>query len=165
MKPLRAFLLILCTSVLAFAGDNDFRGVVRAIEGHYGVRHMHVPLLGIAMLFARPSGVSGMKLAIFEDFDANADPDDVRHVVENSLGDGWHPFVRVRSRNDGNATAETTLIYANPSDGKMRMMIVNVEPSEATVVELKVDEHSIKRWLSEPGEEADNHSSHHHTDN
>lgn len=161
MKPLRIFVLVLCTSAVAFAGDNDFRGVVRAIEGHYGVHHMHVPFLGVAMFFARPSGVSGMRLAIFEDFDTHADPDDIRRVVENSLGEGWYPFVRVRSRNDGNASAETTLIYANPSDGKMRMMIVNVEPSEATVVELKVDEHSIKRWLKKPGEEADSHPGRH----
>jgi hypothetical protein len=126
---------------------------------------MHVPLLGVAMFFARPSGVSGMKLAIFENLDAHADPDDVRRVVENSLGEGWYPFVRVRSRNDENATAETTLIYANPSDGNLRMMIVNVESSEATVIELKVDERGVKRWLSEPGEEAESHSGHHHTDN
>jgi hypothetical protein len=161
VKPLRVFLLILCTATLASAGDNDFRAVVHAIEGHYGVHHMHIPLLGVAMFFARPSGVSGLKLAVFEDFDGHTDPSEVRRIIENSLGEEWHPFVRVHSRNDSNADGETTLIYANLADGKMRMMIVNVEPSEATVVELKVDEHGIKRWLREPGEEADNHSGHH----
>ena len=45
MKSLRIFLLVLCATNLAFAGDNEFRGVVRAIEGRYGVRHMHIPLL------------------------------------------------------------------------------------------------------------------------
>ena len=34
------------------------------------------------------------------------------------------------------------------------LMIVNLEPSEATVVELKLDERTIKRWLSDPTEEA-----------
>lgn len=77
-------------------------------------------------------------------------------MVEDSLGEGWYPFVRVRSRD------ETTLIYANPSGGKMRMMIVNLEPSEATVVELNLSERAIKTWLSEPGENAEDEAGHHH---
>ena len=110
------------------------------------------------MFFARPEGVSGLHLAVFEGFNTHADTDEVRRVVENSLGDGWFPFVRVRSRNDG----ETTLIYANPSGGKMRMMIVNLEPSEATVVELNLNDRAIKAWLREPGEKADDQAGHQH---
>jgi len=65
--------------------------------------------------------------------------------------------VRVRSRDDG----ETTLIYTSPSENKLRMMIVNLEPSEATVVELNLSERAIERWLKEPGEEAEGRHSHH----
>jgi hypothetical protein len=43
----------------------------------------------------------------------------------------------------------------------MRMMIVNIEPSEATVVELNLSERSIRRWLKEPGENAESQSEHH----
>jgi hypothetical protein len=158
MKSLRIVLLLLCCTTVAFGRDRDFRGVVNAIEHTYGVHHMHIPLLGVTMFFARPEGVSGLHLAVFEGFDTPADTDGVRRVVENSLGDGWYPFVRVRSRDDG----ETTLIYANPSGGKMRMMIVNLEPSEATVVELNLSERAIKAWLSEPGENAEGEGGHHH---
>jgi hypothetical protein len=35
------------------------------------------------------------------------------------------------------------------------MMIVNVESSEATVVELKLSDRAIRQWLKEPGEEAE----------
>jgi len=166
MKTLRVFLLLFCATTLAFAGDNEFRGVVHAIEGHYGVRHMHIPLLGFALFFVRPEGVSGLKLAVFEDFHGPTAPEDVSRVVESSLGAGWYPFIRVHSKNDGNDDGETTLIYANPSGGKLRMMIVNVEPSEATVVELKLSEHAIKQWLKEPGEKAEDQSAHrrHHAD-
>ena len=162
MKSLRIFLLVLCATNLAFAGDNEFRGVVRAIEGRYGVRHMHIPLLGFAMWFARPEGVSGLKLAVFENFQGPTAPEEVSRLVEDSLGPDWYPFVRVRSRNDVKGDAETTLIYASPAGGKLRMMIVNVESSEATVVELKLSERAIKGWLKEPGEQAEGQSGHHH---
>ena len=158
MKSLRSILFLLCCTTFAFGRDRDFRGVVNAIEHTYGVHHLRIPLLGVAMFFARPEGVSGLHLAVFEGFDTPADMDEVCRVVESSLGEGWYPFVRVRSRDDG----ETTLIYANPSGGKMRMMIVNLEPSEATVVELNLSERAIKAWLSEPGENAEGEAVHHH---
>jgi len=162
MKSLRIVLLILSVSTLAAAGDNEFRGVVHAIEGHYSIHHSHVPLLGFAMWFARPAGISGVKLAMFENFRAHTDSEDVSRLVENSLGPDWHPFVRVRTRNNGkdqddSNNAETTLIYVSPAGGKLRMMIVNVESSEATVVEVKLSDRSIKGWLKEPGEKAQDH--------
>ena len=163
MKSLRVLLLILCCSTLSHAGDNDFRGVVHAIEGHYGVHHMHIPLMGFALWIARPQGVSGLKLALFENFNGDS-TEDVSRVVENSLGPDWYPFVRVRSRNSVMGDDETTLIYASPSEGRLRMMIVNVESSEATVVELKLSDRAIKGWLKEPGEEAEGQSGHHHHD-
>jgi|SRR5579871_1600266 len=156
MKILRVILLVVCASTAVFARDSEFRGVVRCIESTYGIHHTHIPLLGFALWFAKPEGMSGMKLAIFEGLRASADAGDLSKLVERSLGDSWHPFVRVRSRSDG----DTTLIYANPLAGKMRMLIVNLEPSEATVIEFSLSDRAIKGWLKEPGEEAE--SGHHH---
>jgi len=158
MKSLRVVLLVFCATTVAFGSDREFRGVVHAIEHTYGVHHMHIPFLGVAMFFSRPEGVSGIHLAVFEGFEAPADTEDFSRIVQNSLGGGWYPFVRVLSQSDG----ETTLIYANPSGGKMRMLIVNLEPSEATVVELRLDESAIKSWLREPGENAESEGSHRH---
>jgi hypothetical protein len=162
MKSLRILLLVglavlpVVSSPRAFAGDTEFRGVVRAIESQYGAHRLHIPLLGFAMFFVRPEGVSGMKLAVLESFHAPADPDEASRVLEGVLGPGWYPFVRVRSHADG----ETTLIYASPAGGKLRMMVVSLESSEATVVEFKIGEGAIRRWLKEPGQETDNRPSH-----
>ena len=158
MKSLRVFAVILSISTVSLAADREFRGVVRAIESSYGVHHMHIPLLGFALWFVRPEGVSGLKLAVFENFDGPSAVDDVNRIVENSLGPDWHPFVRVRSKHDG----ETTLIYASPEGGKLRMMIVSVESSEATVVELKLSDRAIKHWIDEPEESAKDQSGHGH---
>ena len=82
MKSLRVAIFVLCASSVAFAGDPEFRAIVKSIEHTYGVHHMRIPFLGVAMLFARPSGVHGLKLAVFEGFHAPDDSEDVRRVVE-----------------------------------------------------------------------------------
>lgn len=160
MKSLRLLMLILCASTLASAADHEFRGVVRSIETTYKVHHMHIPLLGVALFFVRPAGVGGLKLAVFENFKTPTDAADVTRVIESSLGPDWHPFVRVQEKSQ--TSGETTLIYASPAGGHMRMMIVNIEPSEATVVELNLSDRAIKKWMKEPGEQADNQSGRRH---
>jgi hypothetical protein len=163
MKLFRVVILVLAMSSLAFAGDPEFKAIVRSIEHTYGVHHMHIPFLGLAMFFARPSGVHAFKLAVFEDFHGAGDSEEVSRVVEKSLGPGWYPFVRVRSK--GKTDGETTLIYTCPSGNRLRMMIVNLEPSEAVVLKMELSEHAIEKWLKEPGEEADHHASRqHHAD-
>jgi hypothetical protein len=158
-RPLHVFitilLVVLLASNLAIAGD-EFHGVVRSIEDHYGVRHMHIPLLGVALLFVHPEGISGLKLAVFDNFhrgdiDHRDDEDDVRRVVERSLGPEWKLFVRTHSRN-----REDTLIYSNFSTGKMQMLVVSIESNEATVVQMNLSDRALKRWMSEPGESAHN---------
>ncbi len=160
MKLFRLLILLFATTTLACAGDAEFKGVVHAIESNYGVHHMHIPLLGVALFFARPEGASGLRVAVFEGFQTSNNVSDVSRVVEHSLGPDWYPFVRVRSNSGGNGSGETTLIYTNPSAGTMRMMIVSLEPSEATVVELKLNERTIRKWLSDPKEEAEGENRH-----
>jgi hypothetical protein len=155
VKSLRVCALVFCASTL-FAADQGFQGVVSAIETTYGVRHMHIPLLGVALFFVRPEGVRCNKLAVFENFHA-VDTADVSRIVQDRLGPDWHSFVRVQSKG---SNGETTLIYAKPSGHKMRMMIVNIEPSEATIVEVNIPESSIAKWIKEPGEEAENQTHH-----
>ena len=159
MKSLRLLVLVLCASTFALGADPEFKGIVHSIEHTYGVHHLRIPFLGLAAFFARPSGVRGLKLAVFEGFQPSTDSNDIRRVVEDSLGPGWYPFVRVqlKSKHDG----ETTLIYAYPCGNKLRMMIVNLEPSEAVVLKMELSEHAIEKWLKEPGEQADGHASHH----
>src|SRR5579863_6446014 len=111
------------------------------------------------MLFARPAGVSGFKLAVFEDFhssDVASMNDDLQQLVEHSLSSDWHLFVRTRSRDDG----DNTLIYVNLGDGKMQMMIVAIEPNEATVVEMNLSERAMLRWIEK--ESAEEQAWHHH---
>ena len=158
MKSIRVLMLVLIAYPL-FAADHGFHEVVSAIETTYGVRHMHIPLLRVALFFARPDGVHCSKLAVFENFQAPVDSAEVGRLVEDRLGPEWHPFVRVHEKG---ASGETILIYANPSGHKMRMMVVNLEPSEATIVEVNIPDQSITKWLKEPAGEAEEQSRHRH---
>jgi hypothetical protein len=54
MKSLRLVFILLCMTTLASAGDSEFHGVVRAIEGHYGVHHTHIPLVGLRHVVRPP---------------------------------------------------------------------------------------------------------------
>jgi hypothetical protein len=159
-------LILLLASNLAVAGD-EFHGVVSSIEDHYGVHHMHIPLLGVALFFVRPEGISGLKLAVFENFHhsdidhSDADDNDVRRVVEQSLSSDWRLFVRTHSRHD----REDTLIYTNLSSGKMQMLVINLEPDEATIVQMKLSDRALKRWMRDPGERVHNEFGHGHHSN
>ena len=156
---LGSLLLVVSASALSIAGDGfhgrEFNGVVKAIETHYGVRHTHIPFLGMVVsVAARPAGVSNFRLALFEDFHStsagsstNLAPsrtDDLGQVVEHSLGSDWSLFVRTRSKDD----SDDTLIYVNLGDGKLQMMIVSIEPDEATVVEMNLNEQTMLRWIA-----------------
>jgi len=43
-------------------------------------------------------------------------------------------------------------------------VIVNMEPSEAQVIEVSLSDRDIKKWLKEPGEEAGHQSGHRELD-
>lgn len=135
--------LALCS--MAFAGDREFDQIVSAIEKHYGVTKTHIPLMGVANLFvkgARPEGVSGFKIAVFEDLKgAEGDSDFMEH-----LDLGLHRLVRVRSRQD----AEATYIYAADAGKSTRVLVVTFESNQATVVEVKADVDALVRLLGDP---------------
>lgn len=169
-----ALLFVFCACAVAFAGDRDpssgfhdheFNGVVHAIEDHYGVRHMRIPFLSFAVSFAaRPAGVSGIRLAVFEDFHPSpasmhaGASEDLQNVVEHSLGPDWHLFVRTRTQDD----SDDILIYVNLGEARLEMMIVTIEPDEATVVEMNLSDRALKKWLDEPKESAEDNSGQHH---
>ncbi|MFZ0298849.1 MAG: hypothetical protein WAM13_10925 [Candidatus Sulfotelmatobacter sp.] len=168
-------LLVVCACALSFAGDPDssssfhgheFEGVVHAIENHYGVRHMRIPFLGFALSFAaRPAGVSGIRLAVFEDFHPSSArmhtsasmSEDLQRVVEHSLGSDWRLFVRTRTQDD----SDDALIYVDLGEAKLQMMTVTIEPDEATVVEMNLSDRALRKWLDQPKESAEDNSGHH----
>lgn len=143
-------LLVVATPCFA-TKDNQFRALVKTIERQYGVHHARILFLGLAtfcMRVARVPGASGFKLAIFENLPNSdvASNDSFQKAVERIVGDDWHPLVSARSHEDGNVT----MIYTNPEEKELRLLIVSTDGTEATVVEAKLQKTQIWKWMSHP---------------
>ncbi len=160
MRRMVAVLLLLAVALPAAAADRGFTAVVKGIEKHYGIRRSHPHLLGLTLFFAKPatwgSGVSGLKLAVFEDEgrDFTTSAADLDRLVADAVGPEWRPFVRVDSQRDH----ETSVIYTSFAGKKMRMLIASVERGEISVVHLQISEKDIREWMDEPAAKARHHS-------
>ncbi|HLH10216.1 MAG TPA: hypothetical protein VKW78_23485 [Terriglobales bacterium] len=141
----RLLLLALLVTNTAFGAD-EFKSVVKAVEAHYGIRHTHIPMMGLALKFSPDHQARSLKLAVFESGPAEGDLADLQQVVANSLGNNWVPFIRVWSRRD----RESVVIYAKPSGSAMKLFIASLEPDESVVMSLDVDESSVRQWISDP---------------
>jgi len=144
MKRLLILSVLLLTNA-ALASD-DFKSVVRAVERNYGIHHMRIPMMGIALKFAPNHEARGMKLAIFEAAPARGDLANLQHVIASSLGSEWSPFVRVWSRRD----QESVVIYAKPSKNGMRLLVTCLEQDDSVIMSVDVSENYLREWIDEP---------------
>ncbi len=149
-----AVLFAITLAVPCFGGnDAEFHAVVKTIETQYGVHHMRIPFLGFATVclkIARIPGASGLKLAVFNHLpqDSGMSEEALQESIEASIGNTWRPLVRVRSNDDNNLT----MVYANPSDKELRVLVVYIDPNAATVVQTKVKASQIRKWIQQPDE-------------
>lgn len=156
----RLLALLLAASGSVWGAGREFDQIVKAIESQYGVRRTHIPLMGVANLFtkaARPEGVSGFKLAIFEDLNRRQDDDGPVEMDEfmGRLGaggatKGLNPLVQAHSRRDGVAT----YIYTGEVGHSTRVLIATFERNEATVIEAQVPMSVLLQLLQSPGHAA-----------
>jgi hypothetical protein len=155
MKRLGTVVLILTMLAIPASAD-EFESVVKGIETHYGIRRMHPFLIGFGLFIAKPAmwgkGVSGLKVAVFENMNrtATSSSKELDQIVFASLGQKWQPFVRIESRRSGN----TIVIYADHSGKKMRLIFTLMERNETVVMHIKVDASAAMRWFANPEDEA-----------
>jgi len=144
-------LLVIALAVPCFAGDREFKSVVQAIEMDYGVKQMHIPFLGFATFClhaAGTPGTSGFKLAVFQHLKrpAGSTTAQFERGVAGALGSDWRPIVRVRSHGE----KQFTVIYADTAGKDMKMMIVALDPDQATIVQVKLRESDVKKLMNDP---------------
>ena len=44
------------------------------------------------------------------------------------------------------------MVYTNPSDKEMRVLVVYIDPNTATVVQTKLKASQIRKWIQQPDE-------------
>jgi hypothetical protein len=145
--------VLLCVAIvipwaaMAAGGAGGFDGVVDAIEDHYHAHATRIPLMGLASLVANSTthgGVSGVRVAEFEQFPGPVDGAELNQIVEEKLGQGWGRIIRETSRKG----AEQTLIFARPEDKLLGLFIVDLDKHEMDVVEVSVDPDQLNETIN-----------------
>lgn len=144
----------------ARARDKEFGLLVHYVESHYHAHRQYRFILGFASFavnIARPYGVKGMKLALWENakIKANKDDGDFPAVVKAGLAEEWQPMVRVWSRRTG----ERTVIFAKPDGKDMKLLVATVDQEEAVVVQVKINPDKLSQCIDQWSRE-DRHARH-----
>jgi hypothetical protein len=127
---------------------HDFDAVVSAVQARYPAHVQRVPLMGLVSFCARVvtgDGVKGMRIAELENFRKAPDPEQLEHLVSDTLGSGWQRFVTERQHN-----GEVSMIFSQPDGRAMRLMIADYENGELDLVGIEVDGKRMQRWLQNP---------------
>jgi hypothetical protein len=132
-----------------FAAD-EFGSIVRHIEARYKVHRNYRFLMGFAGLAVkawRGSGVKDVKIALFENqhFWQSASDRELDELVQTAGKSGWQPLVKSYSRR----RAEHSYIYARTEGKDLKLLIVNVQPDEAEVVQVKVDPSKLEEFVND----------------
>jgi hypothetical protein len=135
----------------AAAKDREFDAVVRHIETTYRTKRVRVPFMGLARFVvrvAKPEGVKSFKLATFENLSAADPAAEARlgEVLRGALKSDWRPLVRVRSRRDGSQAH----VYLRDDGKDVRLLVVSVEPEEATVIRVRLGRATLLKWMDDP---------------
>ncbi len=110
---------------------------------------------GFVVKFWHVAGVKNLKGAIFEDqqfLNAGADTR-FDQVMRQALNSGWQPMVQSWDRHSG----ERTYVYAQDLGRDMKVLIVNLEPSEAVVLQVKVNPEKLNEFVREASAGRSNH--------
>ena len=139
-------------------GDN-FNDAVKLIERHYRVKHKGIPFLakaGIktAVTVARIAGGSkrrlaeagSVKVAYFEDQDFSGNRQGFRSAINAALGATWSPLIQVQSGRD----QEQVYIFLRSSGDKFNVMVITIEPRDATVVQVDLRPENLKKLMQDP---------------
>ncbi len=147
--------VVLCLLLAGVAGargaDRDFDAIVHRLEAHYGKKRTHIPLMGVGNLFvkvSRPEGVSSLQLAVFEDLSPDRQPSSeaLEAIFASLSAEGWKPFIRVRSKRDG----ERVEIFSRFDGKSCHLLMTTMEPTEATVMKMKLSAAMLAKWIADP---------------
>ncbi len=131
--------------------QDDFDRIVHHIESRYHAHRNYSFLMAFAGFAAkawRGSGVKDVKIAYFEDQNVLETASDKEM---DELASGWQTLVKSVSRRN----SEHVCIYARTEGKDLRLLVVNVEPGEAEVVQVKLDPRRLEAFIHD-------HSGGHH---
>jgi hypothetical protein len=153
-----AVALVACSTPVQ-AKDDDFNSVVKMIEQFYKVKHQGIPFLAkagmkVATTAARIKGgeakriaeAGSIKLAVFEDQHFEGDFVKFRASLNGALNLTWIPVIQTLSATD----EEQTYIFLRSAGEKFNVLVITIEPREATVVQVTLSPKNLALLLKDP---------------
>jgi hypothetical protein len=143
--------LISVAAPAARADDPEFDAITSQLKSRFNARRISIPFLGIANFFVRvvrPAGVKSVKVAIFEGLSfapGGSTTAGVSALMRSALSPEWRPLVRVRSR-DG----EQLHVYAREAGENIKLMVVNIDQTDAVVARVKLSPRRLAEFLQNP---------------
>ena len=141
------------------AKDDDFNSVVKMIEQFYKVKHQGIPFLAkagmkVATTAARIKGgqakriaeAGSIKLAVFEDQNFEGDFVKFRSSLNGALNLTWIPVIQTLSA----TSEEQTYIFLRSAGEKFNVLVITIEPREATVVQVTLSPKNLALLLKDP---------------
>ncbi len=140
---LAAILVVLAPAAPA----EEFNWMVREFSRQTNVQQLHIPFFGLArfaVAVAHPAGVSGLKLAVFEN--PNVPPEDFSRIADSISGNLWKPMIRIREKN-----GERTNIYLQPQpDGRrLKLLIATLDKADAVFVQVVLKPEALMKFVDE----------------
>ena len=134
------------------AGDREFNLIAHQLETHSHGKRDLMPFLGVANLLApitRPAAFRRLKVASF-DLPALRElaDDKLAVMIRTSLGPNWRPLLRHQVRRTG----EQAHIYFRTVDGSHQLTNVEVNSSEALLIQATLEPEQLARYLAQPSE-------------
>ena len=130
------------------ASNHDFDSVVSGVEQRYAVHAQRIPLMGFVSFCARAKthgGVKDMRIAEFDHI-GKLDAGDLYSLMQSKLGAQWQPMVTERST----AHSEMSVIFVQPADQSMRMLIADYENGELDLVRMELNGSVLAKWMHKP---------------
>jgi len=162
-KLVTALLAVTLWSTISFANGDDFNSVVKMIEQFYSVKHEGLPFLAKAAMKAAGAGArikggdakrfaeaGSIKLATFENQEFKGDFLKFRQMLNDSLTQTWMPLVQTLAAPD----QEQCYIFVRENGDKFRVLVVTIEPHDATVIQATVSPKNLALLMKDPEEGA-----------
>jgi hypothetical protein len=154
-KLVQAFMIVIATAIafsVAPAGDREFNLIAHHLELHSHGRRALMPFLGVANLFApitRPAAFRRLKVASFDSPSLSEFGDErLAEIIRGSLGPAWRPLLRHQIRRTG----EQAYIFFRASETSQELIIVEVNSTEAILIQAALEPEQFARYLARPDE-------------
>jgi predicted small secreted protein len=150
------YILVLATLLpaalnTARAEDREIKAITAHLTTRYQAKRKRIPFLGLAKFAVRvvhPAGVKSIKLTMFEDLNyaGRFDHAELNAVIRDALDEQWQPLVRISSRKAG----EQMFVYARHEGQDIKLMVVNLQETEAFIARIKLNPLTLAKWMEKP---------------